>query len=106
VSAESSVALTSTRPWFETDVLAEERNDQGRARLNAALLQHEPTLSRTRRVTLDIDSSESLVHGAREQSAAAPYYGGDYKPAAPSRPAHARKARGAVRGVSTYGAMT
>ncbi len=66
---ETSVALTSTLHWFETDVLAEEGNYQGLARLNAALLQHEATRPRTRRVTLDIDSSESPVHGAQEQSA-------------------------------------
>jgi len=55
--------------WFETDVLAEERNYQGLTRLNAELLQHPATRSRSRRVVLDIDSSESPVHGAQEQSA-------------------------------------
>src|SRR6266852_8562430 len=64
---ETSVALTSTLHWFETEVLAEERNYQGLARLNTELVQREAT--RTRRVTLDIDSSESPVHGAQEQSA-------------------------------------
>src|SRR5213593_2179720 len=66
---ETSVALTSTLHWFETDVLAEERNYQGLARLNTALIQHAVTLSAPQRVTLDIDSSESPVHGAQEQSA-------------------------------------
>ena len=66
---ETSVALTSTLPWFETDVLVEERNSQGLARLNTALSQHAATRSPTRRVTLDIDSSESPVHGAQEPSA-------------------------------------
>src|SRR5215470_1928131 len=64
-----SVALTSTLHWFETDVLAEERNYQGLTRLNTDLVQHEATRPLTRRVTLDIDSSESPVHGAQEQSA-------------------------------------
>ena len=64
---ETSVALTSTLHWFETEVLAEERNYQGLARLNTELVQREAT--GTRRVTLDIDSSESPVHGAQEQSA-------------------------------------
>src|SRR5258708_299430 len=64
---ETSVALTSTLHWFETEVLAEERNYQGLARLNTELVQPEAT--GTRRVTLDIDSSESPVHGAQEQSA-------------------------------------
>jgi hypothetical protein len=37
---DTSVALTSTLHWFETDVLAEERNYQGLTRLNADLIQH------------------------------------------------------------------
>jgi hypothetical protein len=66
---ETSVALTSTLHWFETEVLAEERTYQGLARLNTALIQHAVTRSAPQRVTLDIDSSESPVHGAQEQSA-------------------------------------
>ena len=66
---EISVALTSTLHWFETEVLAEERNYQGLSRLNTDLVQHEATRPLTRRVTLDIDSSESPVHGAQEHSA-------------------------------------
>src|SRR6266545_3321345 len=66
---ETSVALTSTLHWFETEVLAEERNYQGLGRLNTALIQHASTRSPNGRVTLDIDSSESPVHGAQEQSA-------------------------------------
>jgi Transposase DDE domain group 1 len=62
---DTSVALTSTLHWFETEV----RNYQGLARLNSALTQHAATQSATRRVILDIDSSESPVHGAQEQSA-------------------------------------
>src|SRR5262245_61094199 len=66
---DTSVALTSTLHWFETDVLAEERNYHGLARLNTDLAQHEATRPLTQRVTLDIDSSESPVHGAQEQAA-------------------------------------
>jgi len=66
---ETSVALTSTRHWFETDGRAEERNAQGLARLNTALVQHAAARSLTRRLILDIDSSERPVHGAQEQSA-------------------------------------
>src|SRR5215472_6675090 len=65
----SSVALTSTVHWFETDVLTEEQNYQGLTRLNADLVQHPATRSSPRRVVLDIDSSESPVHGTQEQSA-------------------------------------
>jgi hypothetical protein len=66
---DTSVALTSTLHWFETDVLAEERNYQGLTRLNVDLIQHAAGRSHSRRVTLDIDSSESPVHGTQEQSA-------------------------------------
>ncbi len=66
---ETSVALTSTLHWFETEVLTEERNFQGLVRLNTDWVQHEATRRRTRRVILDIDSSESPVYGAQEQSA-------------------------------------
>jgi Transposase DDE domain group 1 len=38
---ETSIALTSTLHWFETQVLAEERNYQGLARLNTDLVQHD-----------------------------------------------------------------
>ncbi len=66
---ETSVALASTLHWFETEALAQERNHQGLSRLNTDLVQPEGTRPSTRRVTLDIDSSESPVHGAQEQSA-------------------------------------
>src|SRR5881409_1634628 len=66
---DTSVALTSTLHWFETDVLAEERNYQGLTRLNTELVQHPATRSPRRRAILDIDNSESPVHGAQEQSA-------------------------------------
>src|SRR5262245_43704126 len=66
---ETSVALTSTLHWFETDVLTEERNYQGLTRLNADLVHHAAARSPSRRVVLDIDSSESPVHGTQEQSA-------------------------------------
>src|SRR5712691_10037254 len=59
---ETSVALTSTLHWFETEVLTKERNYQGLARLNTELVQRAATGSG--RVTLDIDSSESPVHSA------------------------------------------
>jgi hypothetical protein len=65
----ASVALTSTLHWFETDVLTDERNYQGLAPLNMALIRHAAARSATQRVTLDIDSSESPVQGAQEQSA-------------------------------------
>lgn len=66
---ETSVALTSTLHWFETEVLADEQNYHGLTRLNADLIRHAAARSPSRRVTLDIDSSESPVHGTQEQSA-------------------------------------
>ena len=56
---ETSVALTSTLHWFETEVLTEEDNYQGLARLNTDVVQREAMRRPTRRVILDIDSSES-----------------------------------------------
>jgi hypothetical protein len=58
---EVSVALTSTLHWFETNVLTEEQNYQGLARLNTALIQHAAARSANPRVTLDIDRSKSPV---------------------------------------------
>ena len=66
---DTSVALTSTLHWFETDVLAEEQNYQGLTRLNTELVQHPVTRSPRRRMVLDIDSSESPVQGTQDQSA-------------------------------------
>src|SRR5213593_2626847 len=42
---ETSVALTTTLHWFETEVLAEERNYEGLGRLNTALIEHAATRS-------------------------------------------------------------
>ena len=66
---ETSIARTSTLHWFQTEVLAEERNYQGLVRLNTELVQHERVRRSTERVTVDVDSSESPVHGAQERSA-------------------------------------
>src|SRR2546426_12072951 len=59
---ESSVALTSTLHWFETDVLAEERNYQGLAQVNADLVQHAAARSLIRPLALAIACSETTVH--------------------------------------------
>ena len=71
---ESRIALISTLHWFETDVLAEERNYQGLARLTTDLVQHAAARPLARRLILDIDSSESPVHGGQEQSAYNGYF--------------------------------
>src|SRR5947208_15932147 len=51
---ETSVALTSTLHWFETDVLTQERNYQGLSRLHTALIQPAAGRSPNRRGTLRI----------------------------------------------------
>ena len=66
---EPRIAFTSTLHWFETEVLTAEPNYRGLLRLNTELVQHEATRPLGQRVTLDIDSSESPVHGAQEESA-------------------------------------
>jgi|SRR6516225_5346688 len=66
---EPRIAFTSTLHWFETEVLAEERNYEGLSQLDTDLLQPDAPRPLSRRVTLDIDSSESPVHGAQEHSA-------------------------------------
>src|SRR5215470_16257963 len=66
---DTNVTLNSTLHWFETGVLTEDRNDRGPARLNTPLTQHVATRSRKQRMMLEIDSSESPVHAAQEQSA-------------------------------------
>ena len=52
---------TGSRPTS----FAEERNYQGLTRLNTELVQHPAARSLLRRVILDIDSSESPVHGTQ-----------------------------------------
>jgi hypothetical protein len=57
---ETSVALTSTLHWLETDVLAQAQNYHGPTRLNADLIRHAAARSPIRRVTLDIDRYVTL----------------------------------------------
>ena len=45
---ETSITLTSTLHWFETDALTEERNYQGLTRCNTDLPQHETARPLTR----------------------------------------------------------
>src|SRR5262249_59915316 len=56
---DTSVALTSTLHWFETDVLAEEQNYQGLTRLNTELVQHPAARALLRRGVPPLDSSPS-----------------------------------------------
>ena len=62
-------ALTSTLHWFETDLLTRAENLVGLTAVNRELLARAALATRADRVVLDMDSSESPVHGAQEGSA-------------------------------------
>lgn len=66
---DRSVALTSTLHWFETELLTREENLVGLMALNRDLLAQTELLDHADRVVLDMDSSESPVHGEQEGSA-------------------------------------
>ena len=66
---DRSVALTSTLHWFETELLTREENPVGLMALNRDLLAQTERLDDPDRVVLDMDSSESPVHGQQEGSA-------------------------------------
>ena len=59
-------ALTSTLHWFETELLTREENLVGLMALNRDLLAQTELLDDPDRVVLDMDSSESPVHGEQE----------------------------------------
>ena len=54
---------------FETDILTQEQNIDALASLNSACVEKAVSLSKAKKVTLDIDSSESPVYGNQEGSA-------------------------------------
>jgi len=72
---ERGVALTSTRHWFETDLLAREENLTGLATLNREVVAQAEGVGSPHRVILDMGSSESPVYGEQEQSAYNGYSG-------------------------------
>ena len=67
---DRGAALTSTLHWFETELLTKEENLIGLMALNRETLGQADCLDGSDRVVLDMDSSESPVHG--EQEVAAP----------------------------------
>ena len=69
VSWDRGAALTSTLHWFETDLLTRAENLVGLTAVNRELLARAALATRADRVVLDMDSSESPVHGAQEGSA-------------------------------------
>ena len=65
---DQGAALTSTLHWFETDLLTREENLIGLMAVNREVLAQAQRPTRTDCIVLDMDSSESPVHGAQEGS--------------------------------------
>ncbi len=63
---ERPAASTNTMSRFETEVLTQDGNVEGLGRVNATWVDRAMTHTAHRRVILDMDSSESLVHGGQE----------------------------------------
>src|ERR1700693_5639226 len=65
---DRGAALTSTLRWFETELLTKEENLIGLMALNRETVGQADCLDSSDRVVLDMDSSESPVHGEQEGS--------------------------------------
>ena len=63
---ERPAASTNTMSRFETEVLTRDGNVEGLGRVNAKWVDRAMTHTAHRRVILDMDSSESQVHGEQE----------------------------------------
>ena len=63
---ERPAASTNTMSRFETEVLTQDGNVEGLGRVNAKWVDRAMTHTAHRRVILDMDSSESPVHGEQE----------------------------------------
>jgi Transposase DDE domain group 1 len=72
---ERGAALTSTRHGFETRVLASDENLIGLMAVNRDLVAQAEVSDDTGRVVLDMDSTESPVHGQQEGSAYNGHFG-------------------------------
>ena len=66
---DRGAALTSTLHWFETELLTREENLVGLMAVNREVLAQAEMATRVDRIVLDMDSSESPVHGAQEGNA-------------------------------------
>jgi hypothetical protein len=71
---ERGAALTSRVHSFETELLTQDANLTGLAAINRELLAKVEAMESSRRVVLDLDSTEIPVYGQQEQSA----YNGHY----------------------------
>jgi hypothetical protein len=66
---ERGAALTSRLQTFETEMLAEQENFAGLARINRELIGKAEAVDPPQRVVLDMDSTEIPVYGQQENSA-------------------------------------
>jgi hypothetical protein len=66
---ERTAASSGTVSRFETEILTQEQNIDALAALNSGWVSKAVSLSLAKKVILDIDSSESPVHGSQEGSA-------------------------------------
>jgi hypothetical protein len=67
--SDRNAASTNTMSRFETETLTQEENLQRLARMNSQWVEDAMTHTPHRRVILDLDSSESPVHGHQEGAA-------------------------------------
>lgn len=66
---ERGAALTCRLQSFETDMLGEEHNFAGLARINRELISRAEAVGSSQRVVLDMDSTEIPVHGQQDNRA-------------------------------------
>jgi len=72
---ERQAASTNTMSRFETEVLTQNENLEGLAQLNAQWVEKAVAHTTHRRIILDMDSSESPVHGEQEGAAYNGHFG-------------------------------
>ncbi len=65
---ERNAASSQTVSRFETEILAQEKNIEALALINSAWVDKAVSRSTTKKIVLDMDSSEFPVHGAQEGS--------------------------------------
>jgi len=66
---DRTAASSGTVSRFETDIITQDENIDALATLNSSWVSKAVSLSKAKKVILDIDSSESPVHGSQEGSA-------------------------------------
>ena len=72
---DRNAASTSEMGRFETELLTQKENLKGIERLNVEWIKRALAKTVHRRIILDIDSSESLVHGEQEEAAYNGHFG-------------------------------